>query len=105
LGFLKQYYKKLGFEKVRFRPAYFPYTEMSVETEVFVKEKNQWMELGGAGIFRPEVTWPQGVEVPVIAWGLGLDRMAMMAIGIDDIRDLFSSDLSKVRQTHINMKD
>ncbi|RME26936.1 MAG: phenylalanine--tRNA ligase subunit alpha, partial [Deltaproteobacteria bacterium] len=60
-----------------------------------------WMELGGAGIFRPEVTWPQGVDVPVIAWGLGLDRMAMMALGLDDIRDLFSSDLGRIRSTRL----
>ena len=55
------------------------------------------MELGGAGLFRPEVTHPLGVTVPVIAWGLGLDRMAMMALGLHDIRDLFSVDLEKVR--------
>ena len=58
-----------------------------------------WTELGGAGIFRPEVTRPQGVDVPVIAWGLGLDRMAMVALGIDDIRNLFTSDLDVVRTT------
>lgn len=55
------------------------------------------MELGGAGLFRPEVTTPLGVSVPVIAWGLGLDRMAMVALGIHDIRDLFSADLDFVR--------
>jgi phenylalanyl-tRNA synthetase alpha chain len=55
------------------------------------------MELGGAGLFRSEVTVPLGVTVPVIAWGLGLDRMAMVALGIQDIRDLFTSDLEAVR--------
>jgi phenylalanyl-tRNA synthetase alpha chain len=55
------------------------------------------MELGGAGLFRPEVTLPLGVTVPVIAWGLGLDRMAMMALGIRDIRDLFTPDLEQIR--------
>ena len=58
------------------------------------------MELGGAGLFRPEVTAPLGVKVPVIAWGLGLDRMAMVALGIRDIRDLFSTDLELIRTTH-----
>ena len=62
------------------------------------------MELGGAGIFRPEVTWPQGIDVPVIAWGLGLDRMAMMALGISDIRELFSRDLDRVREQRIGME-
>ncbi len=91
-------------EEVKFAPAYFPFTEPSVEVHIRHPEVG-WMELGGAGIFRPEVTIPQGVDVPVIAWGLGLDRMAMMALEIDDIRDLFSSDLNKVRSTHFLMKD
>jgi len=88
--------------EVRFVPAYFPFTEPSVE--VHMRHPNPrigWTELGGAGIFRPEVTRPQGVEVPVIAWGLGLDRMAMVALGIDDIRDLFTPDLEMVRTTRL----
>ena len=89
-------------DEVRFAPAYFPFTEPSVE--VHMRHPNPrigWTELGGAGIFRPEVTRPQGVEVPVIAWGLGLDRMAMVALGIDDIRDLFTPDLEMVRTTRL----
>jgi phenylalanyl-tRNA synthetase alpha chain len=57
------------------------------------------MELGGAGLFRPEVAKPLGVDVPVIAWGLGLDRMAMVALGIHDIRELFTGDLDMIRTT------
>jgi len=82
--------------EVKFLPAYFPYTEPSVELHV-KHPKLGWMELGGAGLFRPEVTLPLGVTVPVIAWGLGLDRMAMMALGIRDIRDLFTPDLEQIR--------
>ncbi len=82
--------------EVKFLPAYFPYTEPSVELHV-KHPKLGWMELGGAGLFRPEVTRPLGVSVPVIAWGLGLDRMAMMALGIRDIRDLFTPDLEQIR--------
>ncbi len=88
--------------EVRFVPAYFPFTEPSVE--VHMRHPNPrigWTELGGGGIFRPEVTAPQGVDVPVIAWGLGLDRMAMVALGIDDIRDLFSPDLEMMRTTRL----
>ena len=86
----------------QFRPAYFPFTEPSVELHVKHPELG-WMELGGAGIFRPEVTKPLGVDVPVIAWGLGLDRMAMVALGIRDIRDLFSRDLDFVRTKKIQL--
>src|SRR2546425_685668 len=60
-----------------------------------------WIELGGAGLFRPEVRLPLNVEVPVIAWGLGLDRMAMVALEIHDIRDLFSADLEMIRSKRV----
>jgi phenylalanyl-tRNA synthetase alpha chain len=82
--------------EVKFLPAYFPYTEPSVELHARHPTLG-WMELGGAGLFRPEVTLPLGVKVPVIAWGLGLDRMAMTALGIHDIRDLFTPDLDQIR--------
>ncbi len=83
-------------EEMYFTPGYFPFTEPSVEAHMR-HPKIGWMELGGGGIFRPEVTKPFGIDVPVIAWGLGLDRMAMVALGIDDIRDLFSPDLDFLR--------
>jgi phenylalanyl-tRNA synthetase alpha chain len=99
LGLLRLFARELArTEELRFVPAYFPFTEPSVE--VHMRHPNPrigWTELGGAGIFRPEVTRPQGVDVPVIAWGLGLDRMAMVALGIDDIRNLFTPDLEMVR--------
>jgi phenylalanyl-tRNA synthetase alpha chain len=69
IGVLKEFYKRMGFEKIRFRPGYFPYTEPSMEVEVYWN--NKWMELGGSGIFRPEVTEPIGIKSPVLAWGLG----------------------------------
>ena len=83
-------------EDFRYVPDYFPFTEPSVELQVKHPTLG-WVELGGSGLFRPELTRPLGVDVPVIAWGLGLDRMAMVALGIDDIRDLFSADLDFVR--------
>lgn len=101
LGLLTLFAREIAHAKeVQFRPAYFPFTEPSVEMHVR-HPKIGWMELGGAGLFRPEVTGPFGVKVPVIAWGLGLDRMAMVALGLSDIRDLFSSDLSWIREQRI----
>jgi phenylalanyl-tRNA synthetase alpha chain len=101
LGLLKLFGQEIAKAgEFQFRPAYFPFTEPSVELHVKHPELG-WMELGGAGIFRPEVTVPLGVNVPVIAWGLGLDRMAMVALGIQDIRDLFSRDLDFIRTKKI----
>ena len=97
IGILKEFYRRMGFEKIRFRPGYFPYTEPSMEVEVFWNGK--WMELGGSGIFRPEVTEPLGVKTPVLAWGLGLERLAMLRYGLTDIRSLYISDLDWLRKT------
>jgi phenylalanyl-tRNA synthetase alpha chain len=103
LGLLKLFGQEVARAKeFQFRPAYFPFTEPSVELHVRHPDLG-WMELGGAGIFRPEVTLPLGVDVPVIAWGLGLDRMAMIAMEIKDIRDLFSRDLDFVRMKKIQL--
>ena len=96
LGILKEFYHKLGFE-VRFRPAYFPYTYLSTECEIYLPEKESWIELGGSGMFRPEVLEPLGVETPVAAFGLGIERLAMIRLGITDIRMLYQSDLGWLR--------
>ncbi|MEM3030536.1 MAG: phenylalanine--tRNA ligase subunit alpha [Candidatus Micrarchaeia archaeon] len=97
LGLLKEFYAKLGFEKVRFRPHYFPYTEPSLEIEAFFKEKNAWVELGGAGIFRPEVCLPLWGKYPVLAWGLSLERPVMLLTGLQDIRTFYRNDLGWLR--------
>ncbi len=99
LGILKEFYGRMGFEKIRFRPSYFPYTEPSLEVEIFYN--GQWLELGGAGIFRPEVTDILGIKYPVLAWGLGLERLAMITLELRDIRDLYISDIEWLRNTPI----
>jgi phenylalanyl-tRNA synthetase alpha chain len=103
LGILKEFYAKMGFEEVRFRPGYFPYTEPSVEPEVFIDGLG-WVELGGAGVFRKEVTAPFGIEHPVLAWGLGVSRVAMLKLGLKDLRLLYQSDLEWLRQTPVSIK-
>lgn len=93
LGILMLFAKEVAqATDVRAVPAYFPFTEPSVEVHMHHPTLG-WIELGGSGIFRPEVTQPFGIDVPVIAWGLGLDRMAMMALGKNDIRHLFTNNL------------
>jgi phenylalanyl-tRNA synthetase alpha chain len=98
LGFLKEFYHRMGFSGVRFRPGYFPYTEPSVEPEVYVPSLG-WVEMGGAGIFRQEVTAPFGITHPVLAWGLGVSRIAMLRLGLSDLRLLYKSDIGWVRET------
>ena len=90
-GLLREFYRRMGIPKMRIRPGYFPYTEPSLEVEILWN--GQWMELGGAGIFRPEVTEPLGVKEPVLAWGLGFERLAMLIWGLKDIRDIYVSDV------------
>tara|TARA_B100000029_G_scaffold410694_1_gene412760 strand:- start:27 stop:1520 length:1494 start_codon:yes stop_codon:yes gene_type:complete len=93
---LKTFYAKMGYPDVRVRPAYFPYTEPSAEVDVLWR--GEWLELGGSGIFRPEVTEPLGTEWPVCAWGMGLERLAMLILGLDDIRQLYQPDLERLRR-------
>jgi phenylalanyl-tRNA synthetase alpha chain len=105
LGYLQDFFKKMGFEKIRFRPSYFPYTEPSVEIDVWHPEKKIWFELGGAGIFRPEVVIPLlGEKVTVLAWGPGFDRMIMDYYNIKDLRELYKNDLTKLRKMKFWMK-
>ncbi len=101
LGLLKEFYRRLGFEKVRFRPSYFPYTEPSLEIEVFFEGRGEWMELGGAGIFRPEMTGPLCDVYPVLAWGLSLERPMMLMEGLEDIRTFYKNDLDWLRGSRI----
>jgi phenylalanyl-tRNA synthetase alpha chain len=99
LGYLKLFYKKMGFEEIRFRPSYFPYTEPSVEIDVWHKERKCWLEIGGAGMIRPEVTIPLlGKHVPVLAWGPGFDRSLMDYYKIQDLRELYKNDLNFLRK-------
>ncbi len=97
LGFLKMFAEEIaGATEVKYVPGYFPFTEPSVEVHIKHPVLG-WFELGGSGIFRPEVTEPLGIHVPVLAWGIGIDRMALMHLGLNDLRELFSSNIENVR--------
>jgi len=102
LGFLASLVTELGFKKddIRFVPAYFPFTEPSVETMIRHEELG-WIEALGAGLFRPEVLAAFGIdhkEVSALAWGIGIDRLAMIKLGISDIRDLRTKNLETLRE-------
>jgi len=101
LGILEKFALEIAnADKIKFSPGYFPFTEPSVELHAY-KKGHGWLEFGGSGIFRPEVTQPLGVNVPVLAWGLGVDRLFMMKAGIDDIRYLFTQDLDWLRHKEL----
>jgi len=102
LGYLKEFFKKMGYEKIRIRPSYFPYTEPSLEIDVFHPIFKRWVELGGAGMIRPEVTIPIfGRHIPVLAWGPGFDRIIMEFFEISDLREMYKNDLNKLRDMKI----
>ena len=84
-----------GLGELKIRPSYFPFTEPSIEG--YVKHPTLgWIEVFPGGIFRPEVVRPLGIDVPVIAWGAGITRLAMVALGCRDIRELFVDDLDRL---------
>ncbi|MCA9667329.1 MAG: phenylalanine--tRNA ligase subunit alpha [Myxococcales bacterium] len=99
LGTLATFYRKMGFSRFDFRPAFFPYTEPSVEVFVWLEKKGDWVEMGGAGMFRPEVTQPLGCDEPVLAWGLGLERLAMFRYELSNISELYRARLSWLKET------
>ncbi|MBI2543125.1 MAG: phenylalanine--tRNA ligase subunit alpha [Candidatus Aenigmarchaeota archaeon] len=98
LGILKMFAIEIaGAEKVKFLPDYYPFTSPSCQLSALHPELG-WIEFGGSGIFREELTRPLGVNVPVLAWGIGIDRLAMFKLKIKDIRELFSRNLEWLRE-------
>ncbi|XP_061080163.1 phenylalanine--tRNA ligase alpha subunit [Conger conger] len=90
MGVLHQFFTKLGITKLRFKPAFNPYTEPSMEVFSYHEGLKKWVEVGNSGIFRPEMLLPMGLPegVSVIAWGLSLERPTMIKYGINNIREL-----------------
>lgn len=86
IGNLKEFYNKMGIKKIKLKPTYNPYTEPSMEIHGYFPGIKKWKALGNSGVFRPEVLKPLGIDYPVIAWGLGLERIAMFLYDLDDVR-------------------
>ncbi len=106
LGNLKEFYNLMGIKQLKFKPNYNPYTEPSVEIFAYHPGLNRWVELGNSGIFRPETLLPYGIKVPVIAWGLALERLAMMLYEISDIRQCLGHtvDLNNLKKAKVLTK-
>ncbi len=97
MGLQMEFYRKMGIKKVKFWPTFFPYTEPSLQSMIYNERLGKWVELFGMGIFRPEVTKPLGIKNPVLAWGGGIERIAMLRYGLDDVRELYNNRLSWLR--------
>jgi phenylalanyl-tRNA synthetase alpha chain len=98
IAFLKTFYRKLGIADVKLWPSYFPYTEPSLQVMGYSKKVGDWIELGGSGPFRPEVTLPLGVDKPVLAWGLGIERLILLSLDLSDVRQLYENDIGWLRR-------
>ena len=99
LGFHEEFARRLGMKQVMFRPSYFPFTSPSAEIYM-LHDKLGWIEVGGTGIFRPEVLEPLGIrESTVLAFGMGVDRLAMVVMGVGDIRDLLSPSIEYLTES------
>ena len=95
LGLLREILSRIGIREVKFKPAYFPFTEPSAE--VYARIGGRWVEVAGSGMIRPEILEAFGVEAPVAAWGMGVERLAMALLGVEDIRLLYSRSVDYLR--------
>ena len=86
--------------KIRFRPSYFPFTEPSAEVDI-LSEDGKWLEILGCGIVNPIVLQNCKIDSNLysgFAFGLGIERIAMLKYGVSDIRDFYKSNLDFLRQ-------
>lgn len=107
-GTIEYFFSKFfeGDVEVRFRPSFFPFVEPGVEVDMMLrgsgsKLANRWIEVMGAGMVHPNVLRDSGIdpkEFSGFAFGMGIDRLAVMKYGIDDIRHMYSGDLRFVSQ-------
>jgi phenylalanyl-tRNA synthetase alpha chain len=99
IGTIETFFKKIGITQLRFKPAFNPYTEPSMEIFGYHPDLKKWTEIGNSGMFRPEMLAPMGLpeDVRVIAWGLSLERPTMIKYRIKNIRDLFGHKVHMAR--------
>mmetsp|Transcript_18690 Transcript_18690/g.23528 ORF Transcript_18690/g.23528 Transcript_18690/m.23528 type:complete len:508 (+) Transcript_18690:139-1662(+) len=99
IGTIETFFKKIGITQLRFKPAFNPYTEPSMEIFGYHPDLKKWTEIGNSGMFRPEMLTPMGLpeNVRVIAWGLSLERPTMIKYRINNIRDLFGHKVEMAR--------
>lgn len=96
IGFMEDFFSKMGVHGLRFKAAYNPYTEPSLEIFAYHKGLGKWVEIGNSGMFRPEMLEPMGLpkNLRVLGWGLSLERPTMIKYGVSNIRELVGHKLS-----------
>jgi phenylalanyl-tRNA synthetase alpha chain len=94
MGYLNYFYQQLGFQKLKFKPTYNPYTEPSLEIYAYHPPSHKYLEVGNSGLFRPEMLAPLNCDrKSTIAWGLGLERIAMILYDVEELSDLVGSEI------------
>ena len=90
MDFLGKFFTKLGISNLRFKPAYNPYTEPSMEVFGYHQGLGKWVEIGNSGMFRPEMLLAMGLpaELRCYGFGLSLERPTMIKYGVSNIREL-----------------
>ncbi|GEQ70538.1 hypothetical protein JCM33374_g4216 [Metschnikowia sp. JCM 33374] len=96
IGFMEDFFSKMGVDGLRFKAAYNPYTEPSMEIFAYHKGLGKWVEIGNSGMFRPEMLAPMGLpsNLRVLGWGLSLERPTMIKYGVSNIRELLGHKVS-----------
>jgi phenylalanyl-tRNA synthetase alpha chain len=95
MGYLTYFYEQLGFQQLKFKPTYNPYTEPSLEVYAYHPPSQKYLEVGNSGLFRPEMLEPLGCGgKSTIAWGLGLERIAMILYDVDKLSSLVGADIN-----------
>lgn len=97
MGIQTEFYNRIGIKKIKFWPTFFPYTEPSLQSMIYNENLDKWIELFGMGIFRREVVGPLGISNPVLAWGGGIERIAMLKYRLSDVRELYANKIKWLR--------
>lgn len=101
ISYLTYFYQQLGFKDLKFKPTYNPYTEPSLEVYAYHAPSQQYLEVGNSGLFRPEMLEPLGCsQKSTIAWGLGLERIAMLLYNTEKLSDLVGADIELQAEGH-----
>jgi phenylalanyl-tRNA synthetase alpha chain len=94
MGYLTYFYERLGFKDLKFKPTYNPYTEPSLEVFAYHPPSDRYLEVGNSGLFRQEMLQPLGCgNKSTVAWGLGLERIAMLLYRVEKLSDLIGPDI------------